>query len=338
MTTLSTLDRIRESIEQARRRSSGDVDERLREALRLLDSLAPATPPADPVDALRVALDYGMEREWPLDVREAFARALPELQITTRWWVDEGDDVGNRYDAITGRVVGRIRRGTEGRWRATLPEERPAAASLEGAQADVDEQLSGWVLGGGAVGRPVSGTNASFVLPLESEWGTPPARSERYAFASTCPTCLGSTIDENINPCGTCAGEGVVRVLTPPEEEQPDASWLRHVRPADGNVRLGWVYEGGTLLQLAQFPSGAIPLLTWLNARGQLIGDPEYFQGEGLPRVRLVTRAPLDGDWCASCGANIDGERFLTSRIRIVAGEEARVCGDCAEDSDGGWP
>lgn len=176
---LATVDQIRALIAQARS-GAGDVDERLREALRLLDTLAPATPPRNPVDALRVALDYGTEREWPIDVREAFARALPELRITTRWWVDEGDAVGNRYDAITGRVVGRVRlwwaRGFEGRWRATLPEERPAAASLEGAQADVDEQLSGWVLGGGAVSRPVSGTNASVVLPLESEWGIPPAR------------------------------------------------------------------------------------------------------------------------------------------------------------------
>lgn len=208
MTTPSTRDQIRALVAQARS-GAGDVDERLREALRLLDTLAPATPPRNPIDALRVALDYGMEREWPLDVREAFARTLPKLQITTRWWVDEGDDVGNRYDSITGRVVGRIRRGTEGRWRATLPEERPAAASLEGAQADVDEQLSGWVLGGGPVMvyrvgvdlRGYDGTLHSATIELPLNW----------------------------------------EPITPPEEEQPDASWLRHVRPADGDVRLGWV-------------------------------------------------------------------------------------------------
>jgi hypothetical protein len=60
-----------------------DVEDRSRiaEARRLLDELAPPTKPADPVQALRVALDYGAEREWPDDLKALVKRLLPELGL-----------------------------------------------------------------------------------------------------------------------------------------------------------------------------------------------------------------------------------------------------------------
>ncbi len=327
MSTLSTRDQIREHLKRTisdLERFAADIATLapasrispqhrladLREALRLLDSLTPAVP-RNPVEVLRVALDYGAEREWPLDVREMVARLLPEMRIAT-CWTKLGEGVAetrsrSRYHAGTGEEVGRVVLDFSG-WQASLPSLCAPAASLEGAQADVDAQLSGWVLGGGPVtvdpneeydDGPVSGTGARVVVPLESEWAPQ---------------------------------------ITPPEEEQPAASWLRHIRPAEGDVRMGWVYEGPTAIQMAGSPGGALPLLNWLAERDLLIGELEPIQRNGEPWVRIVTRAPLDGDWCANCGENMDGRAFLASRTRIVRGEEATVCGSCAEDSDGGWP
>lgn len=57
-------------------------------------------PPQNPAEALLVTLDYGEERSWPKDVREALARVLREVRFVSRWF--HGPYATTRTNTATG--------------------------------------------------------------------------------------------------------------------------------------------------------------------------------------------------------------------------------------------